>query len=122
MSATRVSTGKERESIQSGRQGLPQAPLDIAELQESASDAGEQAGVEKPTLVGTKLRAPAVHDLAIPASALWRIFGTDRTAGSLSSLVRRASGRPLSSRRGTRPRLLDESWRGSRWTRVITIP
>ncbi len=62
------------------RQGLPEAPLDIAELQESASDDGEQEGVEKPTLVGTKLGRRLVRELAIPRQRLMEVFenGSDR--------------------------------------------
>ena len=72
--------GSEREPIRSLRQVLPDTPLDISELRESASDAGEQEGVEKPMLVGTKLRAPAVRDLAIPRRRLLEDLrnGSDR--------------------------------------------
>ena len=76
MCATRVSPGNEREQVPTLREILPQTPMDTSALQESAS----QEGVEKPTLVGTKLRAPAVRDQAIPRQRLLEELrrGSDR--------------------------------------------
>ena len=70
MSATRVSAGKS--GSRSGHfvrycrrpsQGTP-------ERQDSAADGGEHEGVLPPTLVGTKLRAPAVREQSIPRQRL----------------------------------------------------
>ena len=80
MSATRVSAGKERKAIRPLRQVLPEASSRTPERQVSLADAGELEGVLPPTLVGTKLRAPAVRAQSIPRQRLVNALrtGSDR--------------------------------------------
>ncbi len=70
MSATRVSLGSERGPSRSLRQVSQETPHDTSELRDSAADGGEYEGVEQPTLVGTKLRPPAVREQSIPRERL----------------------------------------------------
>ena len=80
MSATRVSAGKERGPIQSIRQVPSEALHGTPERQNSVADTGKREGVLPPTLVGTKLRAPAVREQSIPRQRLLNDLrrGSDR--------------------------------------------
>ena len=102
------------------RQVLPEAPLDISELQESAADAGEQAGVEQPTLVGTKLRPPAVRDQSIPRQRLLEDLrsGSDRRLTLVACPAGFGKTTLLSA--WYEAEAARDSLRGSRWTRVTT--
>ena len=59
---------------------LPEARHDTSELQDSAADGGGHEGVERPTLVGTKLRPPPVREQSIPRERLLERLrsGSDR--------------------------------------------
>ncbi len=52
------------------RQVLPETRHDASDLQNPAGGGGRPAGVEQPTLVGTKLRPPPVRKQSIPRERL----------------------------------------------------
>ncbi len=80
MSATRVALGNARGPNRSLRQVLPEASHDTSELQDAAAGGGRHESVEQPTLVGTKLRPPPVHEQSIPRERLLEVLrsGSDR--------------------------------------------
>ncbi len=80
MSPAREAVGSVRTPSRSLRQVLPETRHDAPDLQGSAAGSGGHEGVEQPTLVGTKLRAPQVREQSIPRERLQECLrrGSDR--------------------------------------------
>ena len=70
MSPGREALGSVRAPSRSLRQVLPETRHDASDLQNPAGGGGRHAGVEQPTLVGTKLRPPPVRKQSIPRERL----------------------------------------------------
>ena len=70
MSPGREALGSVRAPSRSLRRVLPETRHDASDLQNPAGGGGRPAGVEQPTLVGTKLRPPPVRKQSIPRERL----------------------------------------------------
>ena len=80
MSPVRESVGSARAPSRSLRRVLPETRHNTSDLQDSAADGGRHEGIERPTLVATKLRPPPVREQSIPRQRLLERLrsGSDR--------------------------------------------